>query len=107
MESTWRYIGMIKDRVRVYQGKSGAYAVNRDDDMLYFPTDEELDDIRLTYGSRELQVAGEKVSLQAVTAEGREVAALNATITALRLEALEMEKEIEALRAALKKRTRI
>ncbi|MBA7534445.1 hypothetical protein ES705_26691 [subsurface metagenome] len=107
MGNVWQYVGELKDGLKVYLSPDRAYVVSRGDDIRWVPTAEELEEIHLTYGSREARVAGEKVSLQAVTAAAREVAALSATITALRLEALEMEKEIERLMLAIKKRTRL
>ncbi len=47
-----------------------------------------------------------KVTIQAMIDKEQEIEALRETITALRFEAQEMEKEIEGLRRAVLKRTR-
>ena len=102
MENEWKYIGMIKDRIRVYQGGNGEYTVNRDDDALYFPTDEELEEIHLTYGSKE--VKREKGVNVSDNEREQMVDHLTKTIVVLREDAQKRENIITSMQIALKAR---
>ena len=102
MENEWKYIGMIKDRVRVYQGENGEYAVNRDDDTLYFPTDEELEEIHLTYGSKEVKRG--KIEKMKENGWKERVVALQSRAQLFEAEIADLKNVIDAMRKAIKAR---
>lgn len=98
----WKYIGMIKDRIRVYQRKNGEYVVSREDDIEHLPTGEELEEIHLTYGSKEVK-GGEGIKELNVLTQN-EVERQAKEIKGLRMAAHTRERNIESMQNALKAR---
>ncbi|MBA7576840.1 hypothetical protein ES708_18682 [subsurface metagenome] len=102
MENVWKYIGELKNRIRVYLSPDGAYVVSRDDDIRYLPTGEELEEIHRTYGSGEVK----RGKTEKAEENGRmeRVVALMSRAQLFEAEIADLKNVIDAMRKAIKAR---